>query len=374
MLPTIRFRPKAFEYRVCLGNTQGDITEEGNAIQEKVADESRVAVRELPILCVPASINDYLDVIISHAKAFDRVYVQLLNQVSALTEVNDRLQRFYESGSSSLKQLINPYRGQLCAVKDNQSGRYYRAAVVCRPDPINIQVYCIDYGMTLNVGKEEVLQLAAGFNNLPPQAIAVQLSDVIEDRVRMSLDQFTACFETKLVTIRLDGRKEDKYLVSMAIINGKRAPVNVSDIVMGMASMPGDQSAAATEPLYVSPSKSSMASTDNGAGLREQEVVPQMAQLQVNVQHKDPPQPSGYPTPPLSERASSIAIVTKIEPAVVSVPAQDVCVRVDGPMARPWCFYVQLERFAEQLRQMEAEIREPSTPLDEATVGAACIA
>lgn len=83
------------------------------------------------------------------------MYVQLLNQVTSLEELSNVLQQFYGSKVGARKQLVNPYRGllsyticysflsaflgQLCAIKYGRHGRYYRAAVVCRPDPINVQ-------------------------------------------------------------------------------------------------------------------------------------------------------------------------------------------------------------------------------------------
>lgn len=49
--------------------------------------------------------------IVTFFSGFDRVYVQLLNQMTALTEMNEILQRTYKSASANRKQLINPYRG-----------------------------------------------------------------------------------------------------------------------------------------------------------------------------------------------------------------------------------------------------------------------
>jgi hypothetical protein len=72
--------------------------------------------------------------------------------------------------------------------------------------------------------------------------------------------------------------------------------------------------------------------------------------------------------------ATAVVNVTKIDPAVISTPVQEICVRSDNAAFEPSRFYIQLSGDAVKIQQMAAEIKEPTTLLDEVALGMACIA
>lgn len=57
------------------GNTRGEVTPDADAVPERVADDSRVAVRSLPFLNVPGSAKDYVDVVVSYVQGYPYFFV-----------------------------------------------------------------------------------------------------------------------------------------------------------------------------------------------------------------------------------------------------------------------------------------------------------
>uniref|UniRef100_A0A914WW62 Tudor domain-containing protein n=1 Tax=Plectus sambesii TaxID=2011161 RepID=A0A914WW62_9BILA len=225
---------KGFKYRVALGDTAGDVTDEGDYSATVVAEQSKLVIRGLPALLIPADLHGYLDVLVCSVAEVDRVFVQLLNESDNLDWTTCMLQAVYNDPyADGVEVLLNPQRGQLCVVKSRSDGRWYRACVIERASPSDVTVYYLDYGKSDTVDKKTVRSITTLLSSRPPQAIAVSLANVSCTDAQLDLFNVRAFLENRQVTLHLEATTGVALVASMTYVDANGAHIIVNDVIMG---------------------------------------------------------------------------------------------------------------------------------------------
>uniref|UniRef100_A0A914WNV9 Tudor domain-containing protein n=1 Tax=Plectus sambesii TaxID=2011161 RepID=A0A914WNV9_9BILA len=222
-------KQKGFAYKTALEGTKCDVTDVCETLPEKLATDSKVVVRNLPPLPIPAAVNDFLDVIIAFVESPERVFVQLKNEESTIEQISSKLKEEYANGTTT-PVLVNPFRGQLCIAKYISDGQWYRASIVERPDPSRVTVFFVDYGNMETIDKRDIRPMSEAFLDRPPQAIAIKLSGLLNDGVDASVKQYMDTLLDQQVTVKLEGNAGNCFEATMMMpVNDEY--LNVVDMI-----------------------------------------------------------------------------------------------------------------------------------------------
>ncbi|XP_044202265.1 tudor domain-containing protein 7A isoform X1 [Thunnus albacares] len=127
-----------------------------------------------PCLVLPS--EQYPSVLITEAKSSNTVTIRYVgeNYSHAQEAMEDAMRSFYSQGSSH-HPLSNPLVGQLVAVRGEDGDEMARAQVT-EITPINVKVYYVDHGVSVDTGATNLLELHQDFLSLPFQATNVRLA------------------------------------------------------------------------------------------------------------------------------------------------------------------------------------------------------
>ena len=151
-------------------------------------DDDETSDAESDICELPESTlkrGERLEVLISHVKTFESIFVQLKTKQTFIESQLDELQEAYESNAGDASQefqsTLKP--GILCAALSADDQLWYRAIVLETSDG-DATVQFVDYGNTETLESEQLRPLKPKFSAEPKQAIKCSLhgaDDVSED-------------------------------------------------------------------------------------------------------------------------------------------------------------------------------------------------
>ncbi|XP_041789848.1 tudor domain-containing protein 7A [Chelmon rostratus] len=128
-----------------------------------------------PSLVLPS--EQYPSVLITDVKSSNAVTIRYVgeNYSNAQEAMEETMHYFYDQ-SSTHRPLLDPLLGQLVAVRGEDGEEWTRAQVMKVVDPNKVKVYYVDYGLTVEASKSDLLELHQDFLSLPFQATNVRLA------------------------------------------------------------------------------------------------------------------------------------------------------------------------------------------------------
>lgn len=190
--------------------------------------------------------------IITHFEGFEKFYVQRVDSIVELDEMEVAMQQFYKD-TANQHAVVRPYIGFYAAVIEN--GVWHRCVITQQmDDDLNVKVFLIDFGQALTVSSSNLMNLSFKFFGVKQAAIKCCLADIapkpeynykypekaMKAFKKMAIDKE---FIMRITPVR-DVKHDEAAAVVVSVFPGNRKKINLNAMIVNLncARSTGDDS------------------------------------------------------------------------------------------------------------------------------------